>query len=102
VDYPILDFSSNVKGEALFHVLGDQRLSCRLRIMATGRAKLPTCVVITERGENQETLRGRNTPEGHIEYELFGDRTVIVRWEAKKRGLHVEKKNRNERKGKKK
>jgi len=102
VDYPILDFSSNVKGEALFHVLGDQRLSCRLRIMATGRAKLPTCVVITERGENQETLRGRNTPEGHIEYELFGDRTVIVRWEAKKRGSHVEKKSRNERKGKKK
>lgn len=101
VEYPITDFSSIEKGEALFRVLGDSRLSCRLRIMPTGRAELPTFKVTTERGEDTETLRGRKTPEGHIEYELFGARTVIVQWNAGERKRANGKNNINGRKGNK-
>jgi hypothetical protein len=102
VDYPVLDFSSIEPGEAMFRVLGDARFSCRLRIMPTGRAELPKCKVITERGETSETLQGRQTPDGHIEYELFGDRTVIVSWEEKQSPSRSARKTKNGRKGSKK
>ena len=101
IDYPIANFSSIEKGEAMFRALGDPRLSCRLRIMPTGRAELHTFKVKTERGEETETLRGRTTPEGHIEYELFGDRTVIVQWNVSERKSANGKNNKNGRKGNK-
>ena len=66
----------------MFRVLGDPRLYCRLRIMPSGRGKLPEVEVITERNDSTETLRGRETAEGHREYDLFGDRTVIVQWQS--------------------
>jgi hypothetical protein len=102
VDYPVQDFSSLEKGEAMFRLLGDRRLSCRMRIIPTGRAGLPAFKVTTEREESSETVRGRETSEGHIEYELFGDRTVIVQWAGKKKDSRSEKKNKNGRKGSKK
>ena len=100
VNYPIASFSTVHEGKAMFRVLGDHRLSCRLRIMPTGKADLPDFEVMTEREEETETLRGRETPEGHREYELFGDRTVIIQWHAETRGNR--RKNKNGRKGKKK
>ena len=84
VDYPIKSFSTVHEGQAMFRVLGDPRHYCRLRIMPNGRGKLPQLKVTTERGEYTETLRARETPEGHLEYDLYGDRTVIVQWQARK------------------
>jgi hypothetical protein len=100
VDYPIKSFSTVHEGQAMFRVLGDPRLYCRLRVMPIGRAKLPKLEVTTERDGNTETLQGRETPEGHREYDLFGDRAVIVHWQAKKSGNG--KKSKNARKGSKK
>lgn len=97
VDYPIKSFSTVHEGKAMFRVLGDPRLFCRMRIMPTGRGKLPKFEVITERGDATETLQGRQTPEGHMEYDLFGDRAVIVQWQTGQ-----EKKSKNGRKGSKK
>jgi hypothetical protein len=99
-DYPIRDFSSIEPGSAIFYVLGEPRLSCRMRIIPTGRAKLPAFEVKTEHAGTTETLQGTETPEGHLEYELFGDRTVMASWKPgeKKAGT----KTRNGRKGKKK
>jgi hypothetical protein len=102
VDYPVQDFSAIEQGEALFRVLGDQRLPCRMRIMPTGRAKLPKFQVRTERGDTAETLQGRETREGHLEYKLFGDQTVIVQWAAKQNASRPPKKPKNGRKGSKK
>jgi hypothetical protein len=100
VDYPIKSFSTVHEGKAMFRVLGDPRLYCRLRVMPTGRARLPKIEVTTERGEDRETLQGRATPEGHLEYDLYGDRTVIVQWQARKSSNG--KNSKNGRKGRKK
>lgn len=102
VDYPIKSFSTVHEGKAMFRVLGDPRLYCRLRILPTGRGRLPKFEVLTEREETSETLQGRETPDGHIEYELFGDRTVIVEWNAGERQRGNGKKNNNGQKGNKK
>jgi hypothetical protein len=100
VDYPIKSFSTVHEGQAMFRVLGDPGLYCRLRILPIGRAKLPKLEITTERDGNTETLQGRETTEGHMEYDLSGDRTVIVYWQAKKSG-HGNK-SKNARKGSKK
>jgi hypothetical protein len=97
VDYPIKNFSTVHEGKAMFRVLGDPRLYCRLRIIPTGRSKLPEIEVMTERDESTETLQARETSEGHMEYDLFGDRIVIVQWQTGQ-----EKKSKNGRKGSKK
>jgi hypothetical protein len=102
VNYPIASFSTVHEGKAMFRVLGDHRLSCRLRLMPTGRAQLPQFKVMTERGEETETLRGRKTPEGHIEYELFGDRNVVVQWGSEDATRGNGRKTKNGRKGSKK
>src|SRR5215207_1624421 len=102
VDYPIESFSTVHEGKAMFTVLGDPRFSCRLRIMPTGKAQLPTFKVMTERGEETETLHGRETPEGHIEYELFGGRTVIVDWQVSQNKAGNGNTSKNGRKGTKK
>jgi hypothetical protein len=99
VDYPIKNFSTVHERQAMFRVLGDPRLYCRLRVMPIGRAKLPKLQVTTECDGDTETLHGRETREGHMEYELFGDRAVIIEWQAKKSGNG--KKSKNARKGSK-
>ena len=102
IDYPIRDFSAAVEGEASFRVLGDPRLTCRLRLMPTSKKRLPKFEVQSEREGKIESLEGRKTPEGHIEYELFSDRTVIVQWEAEKSKPRSKTNSKNGRKGRKK
>jgi hypothetical protein len=98
LDYPIHDFSTEENGKVSFHVLGDRRLACRLRIMPVpnSRKLLPKFSIRTERDGEIETLEGKETSEGHIEYELFGDRSVTLEWESD------EKKVKNGSKGSKK
>lgn len=101
VDYPVKDFSTVHENQAMFRVGGDSRLPCRLRIIPTGRAELPEFEVVTEREEITETLQGQKTREGHIEYDLFGDRTVIVKWKAPKSKSRSTKSTKNGQKGSK-
>lgn len=82
VEYPIKNFSTVHEGQAMFRVIGDPRLYCRLRLMPTGKARLPKFEVQTEYEGRTETLEGKETAEGHIEYQLFGGREVTVRWTA--------------------
>jgi hypothetical protein len=102
VEYPIQHYSTVEEDSAIFRVLGDRRLSCRLRIMPTGRAELPQCKVVTECDDKTETLEARKTSEGHLEYELFGDRIVTVEWKHNKRKSQNGKPSNNGRKGRKK
>jgi hypothetical protein len=84
IDYPIKDFFTATEGKAAFHVLGDRRLSCHLRVMPTGKKALPKFEVQVEREGSMETIQGYETPEGHLEYDLLGDCTVTLQWEPKK------------------
>ena len=104
IDYPIKSFSTVHEGQAMFRVLGDPRLSCRMRIIPTGRKGLPKLKVTTERNQLTETLQGRETEEGHIEYTVSGNRNVTVQWEANESKPRSIKKsnNTNGRKGRKK
>jgi hypothetical protein len=102
VGYPTEDFFAQEQGKVSIRVLGDRRLSCRLRVIPRGRASLPNLKVSTERDGSAETLQGQETPEGHMEYEVLGDRTVIVEWEARRDGNHNGSKSKNGRKGSKK
>ena len=87
----------------MFRVLGDSRLSCRLRIIPTGRQGLPPIKVIAESEDSNETLRGHETEEGHLEFAVCGDRNVIVEYQIKQSKPRSERKgnNSNRRKGRK-
>lgn len=102
VDYPSQGLSADEADKASIHVLGDPRLACRLRVIPTGRAALPDLKVTSEREGSTVTLQGKQTPEGHLEYEIFGDDTVTVEWEAEQTEKRNGNKNRNGRKGRKK
>jgi hypothetical protein len=93
IDYPIKSFSTVHDRQAMFRVLGDPRLSCRLRIIPTGRKGLPTIKVTTEREDGNETLQGHETEEGHLEFTVSGDRNVTVHWEANGNKSRSGKKN---------
>ena len=80
IEYPIKDFSTDEQGKATFFVQGDPRLSCRLRLMPTGRKSLPEFEVQAQLDGHAEKLKGRETEEGHIEYEVFGNHQVTVNW----------------------
>jgi len=80
IEYPIKDFSTEEPGQATFFVQGDPRLSCRLRLMPTGRKSLPGLEVQAQLEGHTEKLKGRETAEGHIEYEIFGNHQVTVNW----------------------
>lgn len=86
VDYPVRDFQKEGDASASFHVVGDWRLYCRMRLMPIGRKSLPAFDVLIERNGATETLKGRETEEGHLEYETPGDCLVRVNWSA--RGSH--------------
>lgn len=101
IDYPIKDFSAK-EGQASFQVLGDQRLSCRMRIIPTARAALPDLEVLAGQGKTAEPLQARQTEEGHLEYTVLGDHSVSVQWKTKERKQPAEKKGSDERKGRKK
>ena len=103
IDYPIKSFSTVHDGQAMFRVLGDPRLPCRMRIIPTGRKALPTIKVTTEREDGNETLQGHETEEGHLEFTLSGDRNVIVHYQRKESKPRSGKKSNkpNGRKGKK-
>ena len=104
IEYPIKGFSTVHEGQAMFRVLGDPRLSCRMRIIPTSRKGLPAINVTTEREDVNETLQGHETEEGHLELTVFGDHNVIVHWEAngKKSRSGKRTSSSNGRKGRKK
>lgn len=101
VEYPIKDFSTVHQGEVSFQVLGDPRLSCRLRIIPSGRKALPEFEVTAKNGEETETLQGRETAEGHIEFDLFGASAVTVQWKVSQSKNGNGTKNKNGRKERK-
>jgi hypothetical protein len=83
-EYPATDFKHE-KGNMSFRLFGDRRLSCRIRLMPIGRKTMPAFEVDSQLDGHTEKLQGRETDEGHIEYEVFGDHRVTVSWSTNRR-----------------
>jgi hypothetical protein len=79
IDYPVPEFKGKGKSVS-FKILGDGRLNCRMRVITTGKKKLPEITV---------SIKGQNTPasakraeKGAFDYSLPGNAEVQVKWKA--------------------
>lgn len=69
------------KGRFSFRLMGDGRRSAKIRLIPLGASPLPTIKLSTDR-DPEGTLTSAITPEGHLQYEVPGDRRVQVEWES--------------------
>ncbi|OCX53997.1 hypothetical protein BEL04_06900 [Mucilaginibacter sp. PPCGB 2223] len=77
-DYPTYGFSSTKQRQAEFRLAGDGRLAARVMLVKTGKEKIPA-FEIRARGQ-QESLKGRQTKEGHLEFTVPGDSEIQISW----------------------
>jgi hypothetical protein len=77
-DYPTYGFSPKKTSPAKFKLAGDARLTCRLLLVKTDKAKMPDFKV-TIKGSKEE-LAGKRTTEGHLEFAVAGDSEIQVSW----------------------
>lgn len=78
VDYPTSGFTARKGQNIHFTVLGDERLTCRMMIVKTEKAKLPEFEVLVSR--QQEPIKGIVTRDGDIEYTISGNQQITIRW----------------------
>jgi hypothetical protein len=78
VDYPLSQYKVQEGKSVSFQLLGDKRLSCQLRIMKKGRARLPQFEVRTK--ASKQSLKGKPADNGAITYVLSGDEQVSITW----------------------
>ncbi|QPH40170.1 hypothetical protein [Pedobacter endophyticus] len=77
VDYPTSNFTARKGSDIHFKVLGDERLTCRMMILKTGKTKLPEFSVRTQKSKE---LAPTNLKDGHLEYQLNGNQEVVIAW----------------------
>jgi len=77
-DYPTYGFSPRKHRPVTFRLAGDGRLSSRLMIVKTGRAKLPELTVTI--GGSKLKLEGKKVTGGNFEFEVAGDAEVHINW----------------------
>jgi hypothetical protein len=75
LDYPTAEFKHR-KGSVSFKVKGDERLTCRMLMINTGKKKLPAITVKTGTTE----LKHKALKDGNIEYAVNGNQKVKVNW----------------------
>lgn len=81
VDYPTSGYKA-IKGKDIhFSILGDERLPCRLVIVKTSGTKLPD-FKLSVKGK-KEPLQGTQIKDGHLEYQLTGNKKISIKWSHK-------------------
>ncbi|MGN6396827.1 MAG: hypothetical protein ACTHMI_14750 [Mucilaginibacter sp.] len=75
-DYPTYGFSPEKHCPVKFKLGGDSRLSCRLMLVKTGKAKLPD---VTVKADNEE-IKGKKVTGGNLEFEVPGDARIHIDW----------------------
>ncbi|PWV56924.1 hypothetical protein [Chitinophaga sp. S165] len=74
IDYPTAEHCMGNRFR--FKVLGVKALSCRLRILSLSGKPLSGLTVIA--GEDKQTIEGKMTTEGHLEYTIHGDQIIEI------------------------
>ncbi|WEA01661.1 hypothetical protein [Mucilaginibacter sp. SJ] len=77
-DYPTYGFSPKKHRPANFKLAGDGRLSSRVMLVKTDKDKMPEFSV-TLKG-SKETIKGKKTREGHLEFTVAGDSEIHINW----------------------
>jgi hypothetical protein len=88
-NYPVRDFtirrrrgrSLQQAGSVSFHILGDGRCRCHVRIVPNDYLPLPGVTVRAGKGSAAKAVEGVLTAYGYLEYELPGHTFVTVGWE---------------------
>ncbi|MES2275204.1 MAG: hypothetical protein V4592_04225 [Bacteroidota bacterium] len=75
-DYPTYGFSARKHRPVNFKLAGDGRLTTRLMIVKTGKAKLPNLTVKC----NQEIIKGKPAAGGHLEFAVAGNSEIHIDW----------------------
>jgi hypothetical protein len=82
IDYPTTGVSARKGQDIHFHILGNERLSCRMIIVKTGKSKLPEFRVTT--GNGKTPIAGRESAGGNIEFTLNGNQQTTIRWKKQR------------------
>ncbi|HEY1680596.1 MAG TPA: hypothetical protein VGF98_03010 [Candidatus Tumulicola sp.] len=85
--YPIYDFATKKRGNATlasFHVGGDTRGECRLRVIPIDAEKPALPHLVTKRGQSSR-LKGTTSVEGHATYDCNGDTRYEIRFTPTKK-----------------
>ncbi len=78
-EYPVYDLAQPDEPCVSFAVRGAEGLSCRVRLIPTGRAPLPD---FTLQGVAGDDVTGRMTPEGHCEFTVPVGDPVEIHWKT--------------------
>ena len=78
VDYPTSGFTARKGQNIHFGILGDERLTCRLMIVKTGKTKLPEFEVSGSR--SKKPFQANAVGDGNIEYTVNGNQQIQIRW----------------------
>ncbi len=76
-DYPAYGYSATKRRPAKFRLAGDGRITCKLMIVKTGRAKLPE-IYVTANGKRLDP--GKKISHGNIAFEVQGDSAISIDW----------------------
>jgi hypothetical protein len=75
-DYPVDGAYAKMKKPVKFRLAGDGRLTCRLMLVKTGRAKLPE-ITVTADGN---IIKGAMVKGGNIEFTVAGNLDLTIDW----------------------
>jgi len=76
-DYPIAKTRLS-KNDITFHLQGDARIVCRLRIIPLEGSLQADFRLTAE----EKQIKGNSTSEGHVEFELSGDQQLKLTWQT--------------------
>lgn len=77
-DYPTYGFSPKKHRPAKFKLAGDGRLNSVLMLVKTDKGKMPEFTV--RMNAQKESLKGKKTKEGHLEFTVPGDSEIHIGW----------------------
>lgn len=82
IDYPTGRFRREGEKCLIFKTKGDSKMNCRMRIIPINKV-LPEFEVTARVKKTRETVSGKMTREGHLEYILSGNTHVRLTWKAR-------------------
>jgi hypothetical protein len=93
IDYPISAFQKR-RSAISFFVKGDDRLSCRMLLLAGDDKQLPVFQVKSGLRSDKQEIMAKIVPNRYVEYQVPGNQKITVNW---KFSAHPQKKKRKPR-----